>query len=251
MNIFHLVYSIRQGSKYTLWEGGVRGTAFLWSSQLTRPYVSNQLMHIADILPTLYSAAGGQVSKLGAIDGVNQWPSLLNLSTGGAQSDATVRHHLVHNIDHTNKFWAVRYHNLKLTSGSWNAGRWDMWYEAPGQRNESADICYECTDVYKILKQRSSAPVVPVTIKVDCLSDQQAQIPCKATGQNNDNQFCLFDLETDPCEMTNLADKHPATVKKLYALYAHYNSSYAKPVNKPSDPMANPALHGGWWTPWK
>ncbi|KAG0419570.1 hypothetical protein HPB47_004013 [Ixodes persulcatus] len=47
-----------RGGKFTLWEGGLRTTAFIWSPLLEKNRrVSNQMMHIADWLPTLYSAA--------------------------------------------------------------------------------------------------------------------------------------------------------------------------------------------------
>ena len=48
-----------QQVKNTLWEGGVRGSGFLWSANLQRRHrVATQLMNIQDWLPTLYSVAG-------------------------------------------------------------------------------------------------------------------------------------------------------------------------------------------------
>ena len=36
-------------------------------------------MHVSDWLPTLYSAAGGDVTQIGCdLDGVDQWNSLVN-----------------------------------------------------------------------------------------------------------------------------------------------------------------------------
>ncbi|GBM07924.1 Arylsulfatase B [Araneus ventricosus] len=55
-------YPLR-GSKYNLWEGGVRATGFLWSPFLRhRSRIFNELMHISDWLPTLMSAAGKDTS---------------------------------------------------------------------------------------------------------------------------------------------------------------------------------------------
>ncbi|KAH9374544.1 hypothetical protein HPB48_000202 [Haemaphysalis longicornis] len=51
-----------RGSKGSLWEGGTRTPALLWSAKVTAPRVATQLMHIADWLPTLYSAAGMYIS---------------------------------------------------------------------------------------------------------------------------------------------------------------------------------------------
>jgi arylsulfatase A-like enzyme len=49
--------------KGTPWEGGSRTVALMWSKALQKKKrVSNQLMHISDWLPTLYSAAGKTIS---------------------------------------------------------------------------------------------------------------------------------------------------------------------------------------------
>lgn len=53
-----------RGTKNTLWEGGVRGAAFLWTPLLKkRKRVAQQMMHITDWLPTLYAASGGNMEK--------------------------------------------------------------------------------------------------------------------------------------------------------------------------------------------
>lgn len=48
-----------RGLKFTLFEGGVRNSALVWSKRLKRnKYVENTPFHMVDWLPTLYAAAG-------------------------------------------------------------------------------------------------------------------------------------------------------------------------------------------------
>lgn len=89
-----------RGRKETPWEGAVRVPAFIWHSSF-RPRVWDGLMHITDWLPTLLSAAGGQITS--EIDGVNQWDSivqdgesnrkevLITIEDGGGRSFAAYR----------------------------------------------------------------------------------------------------------------------------------------------------------------
>ncbi|KAH9364354.1 hypothetical protein HPB48_003041 [Haemaphysalis longicornis] len=52
-----------RGTKGTLWEGGVRTPAFVWSPLLeARGRVSWDLMHFVDWLPTFYQIAGKLIS---------------------------------------------------------------------------------------------------------------------------------------------------------------------------------------------
>lgn len=46
----------------------------------------NDLFHITDWLPTLYSAAGGNVNELGVIDGINQWSNIKKEKNGQRKS---------------------------------------------------------------------------------------------------------------------------------------------------------------------
>lgn len=72
-------YPLR-GVKQTLFEGGIRGTALIYSPLLVQSgRVSTDLMHITDWLPTLYSAAGGDIGLLDPdLDGIDQWSSLVS-----------------------------------------------------------------------------------------------------------------------------------------------------------------------------
>jgi len=70
-----------RGIKHTLWEGGVRGSAFIWSPLLETSSEVQKcgIMGIQDWLPTLYAAAGGNVSDLPAkLDGQNRWNKKCN-----------------------------------------------------------------------------------------------------------------------------------------------------------------------------
>ena len=88
----------------TLWEGGTRAAAFMHGSMLTRPgRVSRALVHVTDWLPTLVTAAGGDIREMmegdigemmeGDMDGVDQWQQL---ARGRGQNK---RRMMLYNID--------------------------------------------------------------------------------------------------------------------------------------------------------
>lgn len=70
-------------------------------------------MHVSDWLPTLYSAAGGDIVHLGSnLDGVDQWSSLVN-------NEGSPRHQLLVNIDERDQTAALRVDNWKLILGGY------------------------------------------------------------------------------------------------------------------------------------
>ena len=88
--------------------GGVRGVGFIHSPLFTYgPRTAMELMHVTDWLPTLYFAAGGNVSDLQNIDGVNMWDTL-------TQATESPRQYILHNIDPFSGAAAIRYRNWKL-----------------------------------------------------------------------------------------------------------------------------------------
>ncbi|CAN7940933.1 unnamed protein product, partial [Ixodes hexagonus] len=191
-----------RGAKGTLWEGGIRVPAFVWSPRLGKnSRVSNQLMHISDWLPTLYAAAGGDTSTLGPLDGVDMWHSLYHGS-------ASPRKELLLNIDLRLNMTALRYKQYKLVLGEGFGGELDGHYYFPGSLRPSNDIpeLRRDSSVARVLKRfyrkrnRSWSPFAwRKNVVVNCRRSWMTDnvVPRQPPY--------LFDIQQDPCELNNLA----------------------------------------------
>lgn len=128
-------FPLRSG-KGTLWEGGVRGTGFIWSPFIRNPQrVSNQKIHIADWLPTILGAVGGNLD-LNGIDGINQWEEI----STGMQSK---RKEILHNINDRTGLSSITVGNFKLVQGSSSS---EDWESIEGDRNVSS---YDITGLFR------------------------------------------------------------------------------------------------------
>lgn len=208
-----------RGVKATLWEGGVRGAAFVHSPLLkSSGRVSLDLMHVSDWVPTLYGLAGGDTSKLSNLDGVDMWATISN-------GESSPRQELLHNIHPSGGEAAMRYGQWKIVV---NASKgWNGWYPPPG---------YEQSNIFNHTLKNAV---------VKCDSPPSDPPTCtKSDGP------CLFDIEKDPCEYVNLASQHNDIVQELLAKLEKYRKSSVTPRNQPIDPKANPKYHGGAWIAW-
>ena len=79
----------------------------------------------------------------------------------------------------------------------------------------------------------------------------KGQPPAKPAECTKDAGPCLFNIQDDPCEYTNLADKEPDTLKTMLSLLEKYKKTMVAPRQQPGDPAADPRNHGGLWTAWK
>lgn len=231
-----------RGVKATLWEGGVRGVGFISSPLLqTKGYVSNQMIHVTDWLPTLYTAAGGKASDLHNLYGIDQWGVL---QTNGKP----VRTEILHNIDPMDKTEAIRVGDYKLLHGP-ITGYWDGWYP-PYQLSEKSSYDRMQMSAYKrtnrselgILQETAGKPVT-----IQC-----GPKPANASTNCEANKVpCLYHIPSDPCEYNNIASSHMDIVTKLVAKIVEYKSTMmVPPGNKPFDPAGNPRVNGGIWRPW-
>ncbi|KAG0411975.1 hypothetical protein HPB47_010889 [Ixodes persulcatus] len=179
-----------RGSKETVWEGGVRGAAFVWSPLLSKSgRLSKQLMHITDWLPTFYSAAGGNVSTLGNIDGKDMWEAL-------SQDLESPRQEVLINIDPTENTSALIVGRHKVVLGSFDEGSHDLRMKAPGGSRpvEGLDQMMLSSQTGKVLKDFYN--VRQLTVRPNWRNE---------TVVRCDHPPYYFDLEHDPCELNNLA----------------------------------------------
>ncbi|KAF4519333.1 hypothetical protein B566_EDAN008255 [Ephemera danica] len=99
-----------RGTKKSMWEGAVRGSALIWSPLLRNtPRVSSQLSHVQDWLPTLMAAISANVTLLD-LDGVDLWPALND-------PEVSTYDNLLINIDDITQQYALRMGDWKIVKG--------------------------------------------------------------------------------------------------------------------------------------
>ncbi|CAN7944862.1 unnamed protein product, partial [Ixodes hexagonus] len=189
-----------RGGKGTLWEGACRATAFIWSTLLKRKsVVSNQMMHITDWLPTLYSAAGGNPQSLGKLDGTDMWVPL-------SYGSASPRYEILYNIDPIENNSALRYTNYKLVLGIAADGQDDQRFLTPGVSRPYGDL--------DLLMSRSTTATVlrefynTGNLQFPDQWREKATLDCNTNVPKNFVSLAppyLFDLANDPCEINNIA----------------------------------------------
>nr|XP_018909945.1 PREDICTED: arylsulfatase B-like isoform X2 [Bemisia tabaci] len=278
-------YPLR-GIKETPYEGGVRGVAAVWSPLIKkRSRVANQLMHIADWLPTLHSAAGLESSLPKDLDGVDMWKAL-------SEDLPSPRTELLHNIDDIGEVYsALRSGPWKYVKGSVSKGRTDSWYGESGRSNNLTDDEVRSYDVTAVLHSKAGAALGGFVTKQQIKTKEMRLNAINSVAANANYDFpkfedelrlltargvlalraaaevrcnesmaprecdatksaCLFNIAADPCERTNLAAAEPDLVRILEERVAELRKTARAPLNKPSDPLADPHNWNDTWTNW-
>ncbi|GFV54965.1 arylsulfatase B [Trichonephila clavipes] len=242
-------YPLR-GKKFYIWEGGIRVPAFIWSPllQLQEPRISTQLMHITDWLPTLYTAAGGDTSNLRDIDGQSIWDALVTNSP-------SPRSEILHNIDPIDNVSSLRRGDLKLITGNLTSGV-ETW---------SGKAVLEDMDKPQSMDEwvfKNGSTVRDILRKMGLYLPQAADrwregsqvkcdgVPKTANECNPSHAPCLYNVTADPCEMNNIADRHPEIVESMLNTIKTYERQAVKPQFQDQDPRGDPKCHGFAYVPW-
>ncbi|XP_060067991.1 arylsulfatase J-like [Ylistrum balloti] len=207
-----------RGMKNTLWEGGVRGVAFINSPLLdTTGYVSENLIHVCDWLPTLYSAAGGDPTDLGDTDGLDIWKML---STNGEP----VRNEILHNLEPYGSTGAIRVGDYKLVVLHNDATDMANWYPPYHTLDDSTKLHFSKFEtgaamfhlfLRDISRRKTTGKCRHCPISVEC----GQKYDYYRFNNNEVDRINLFHIPSDPC-------------------------------NRTADTSSNPKLHGGAWVPW-
>lgn len=181
---------------------------------------------MSDWYPTLLRLAGYRQALLG-LDGHDQW---------GAISDGQPSHRaeILFNIDPVSRKPGEPYDKALLLNG---LGIWDTAVRAAIRAGD-----------WKLLTGNvGDGDWIPP--KAHPKGPEQWQ---KLEKQRNKpgKSVWLFNVTSDPYERSDMADVRPEVVKHLLTRLAEYNRTAVMARNPPDDPMADPELHGGVWSPW-
>ncbi|KAE8742865.1 hypothetical protein FOCC_FOCC011546 [Frankliniella occidentalis] len=239
-----------RGQKWTVYEGGVRGAAVVWSTKLARPGSLHQnLVHATDWLPTFYQAAGGNMSDLGPLDGVSQWGSLTSASALAPRSEVLV------NIDEAGALiqrdWQA---DWKLVRGQQSPDRSGYVSES----GHGAEV--PAYNVSAVLASEAAAALgkhLPALTEA-AVRQRRADAatgagPCQAVADTLDlacKPYCLFNLRTDPCEAVDVRDAHREVGDRLLERLAYWENLTVPQINQPVDEAADPRQHNMTWVSW-
>jgi uncharacterized sulfatase len=179
-----------RGMKGRTWEGGLRVPLIAWQpGRIPAGHVSDESAIIMDVFTTALTAAGIKVPDDRIIDGKDIMPLLT--------SDAKSPH---------DALFSFRGPNLCTAQ----QGKWKLHVRRPD--NPRMDRVWRPDEEW-IDPRRPDG----VTLIAQFEQAHPSQFPGLLTGDTVE-RIGLFDLESDPGEQHNIADKHPEIVRKLQQL---------------------------------
>jgi len=204
-----------KGGKHSSWEGGTRGTAFIWASENIMPDERrgssfSGLMHGVDWLPTFCEAATLNCSakynlSTGAvIDGISQWNAMLDPSVGQKREEFLYGEHDGGNQKDSDYDLALRLGDWKLFQG-WG-----------GKPTFYSGINYTFPNG-----------------TLDPFGDSMAE------NLDTSNSKLLFNVIDDPLETTDLSADHKYVVEIMSMILDQYRGSAVDVVGGGTHPDPN------------
>ncbi|KAI1289423.1 Arylsulfatase B [Halotydeus destructor] len=234
-----------RGVKATMFEGGIRVPAFIWSPLLNRSDVFNGLFHVTDWVPTLLEAASVSIDERHrkSLYGVPQWSSVME-GTSARQS-------ILHNIDplDNNGMAAARVGDMKLIRGATESAVGGWYGERYLNGSSRTSTLRETSVARSVLRQLDRKPDFS-RFKRTVLKCNPLLKLSRKSSLSFSGIISLFNITADPCELNNLAAFNEQIVNEMTSLIERHAETAIYPLNVAEDPMADPALHDGTWVSW-
>ncbi|KAM7356271.1 uncharacterized protein ACRADG_002076 [Cochliomyia hominivorax] len=244
-----------RGQKHSPWEGGIRVPAAIWSPLLKNRNSIHQLpLYLADWLPTLAAAAKIPLNSFKLnLDGLNQWPDLVNSKTDTLTSRHKDRE-IPHMLDHILQVKSFMKGDYKYIQGTTIEGQYDhvLLHRNPSvsdPRNRDYVRYIQNSLAYQALDKFNEKPLSPH--KIQNLRSQ-AEIKCGKLGPDCDplKEECLFNIWLDPCEQNNLAkaSQYQEKLRELRERVRKLEKSAVRPLYGGSFIDNDPSRHDCIWT---
>ena len=228
-----------RGNKATVFEGGVRGTGFVWGTALHAGAGGRRLwrgmMHNVDWLPTLVAAAGGQPPE--GKDGVSVWEALV---TDGVSPRSEMLLQLTGPHSPRPSDVDMAGVNYQL-SAAYMRGPWKVvWMQPEAPCPEAANI-----------SQQISTCGRRATGWVQMVGDHRSYVKPTEAQTCWQSKPCLFNIEDDPLEQNDIGARYPDKLAELLDALAKYNASQIPNQAFPFDESACPRPPANAWMPWR
>eukprot|EP01083_Nonionella_stella_P157385 510957_1 len=242
-----------RGSKGTLWEGGIRGTAFVSGGYLhvsRYGQVSNELLHVTDFYPTLCEIAGINATDHADLDGKSFLP-ILQQEHGASQRDEVLL-----NIDPVgcNNTWnvcgAIRIGDWKLLVG--NIGNQVTTLRDPHGAMDNICVAGWCTKTEFSIDEYETSLLPDATVQ--CLFKnitQQLDISSIYNTCPFNGEPCLFNITDDPCEFYDVKASNTDVFNQAMDRLKFWYTQMVTPLstlNVEADPNDMP--NNTHWMPW-
>ncbi|XP_077523893.1 arylsulfatase I-like isoform X3 [Amblyomma americanum] len=186
--------------------------------------------------------AGGHAAELDSLDGLDMWP---HLNQGSRSPRVEFLYDIDQLITHAR---GVRYERFKLVLD--DSGYYNGRYRPPPGRAP-----YEAVDY--LLGKSMVADVLKNLYREDDLKlpnnwRRKATLRCdnKSDRFSSNQTLYLFDIESDPCELENIASSRPDVVEFMKKRLNAYEATAATPLNQRNQTTVPFVIQDGLCAPW-